>query len=103
MTANTTHVPEVVMTTDGRAWNETGKHHVMTCVWGQFKHQFQIISITDTTWYLPGMWLSIEVINQINNRKHWTVTMIHDDLIKNILTGIANHISLPTVTVPTVL
>src|ERR1700684_15697 len=98
MTANTT--PDPVLLSDDREWNETGKHHVLTCVWGQFKKQYQIVSITDTTWYQPGMWLSTKVMDQIVARKDWTVTMVHDDLIKNIITGITNHISLPTLAAP---
>jgi len=54
---------------------------------GLFK-AYKVISITSTTWYKPGEWLSEEVVTQCCQTKGWNVTMAHDDFFKNALMSI---------------
>jgi hypothetical protein len=54
--------------------------------------QFQLKSITNTTWYKPGEWLSESVVQYCCEISNWDVTLIENNtlsMIFGILGGVA--------------
>jgi hypothetical protein len=66
--------------------------------------EYQVISITSTVIYKPGQWLTIADVDKCCQQKGWSVTMVHDDAIGNMLLSMlrlpAIAIPLPTLPVP---
>ena len=78
-------------------WHEPpkGKKIHMILLYGEFKHEFKVLSITNTTWYLPKMWLTKEIVDQLYLRDNWEVDIIEDHLLQTIFSNIAGKIPLP--------
>jgi hypothetical protein len=53
-----------------------------------YVHDYKVKSITNTTWYKPGQWLSPTVVQKLCDLPGWQVNMADNDLIAAI-TGMA--------------
>lgn len=68
--------------------------------WNGLFHAYKVISITNTTWYKPGEWLSEDVVTACCQTKGWSVTMAHDDFFKNLLMQVIQLPSLSMESLP---
>lgn len=78
-------------------WHEPpkGKKVELVLMYGEFTHAFKVLSITNTTWYLPKMWLSKEIVDKLNERDNWQVTIVEDHILQNIAATIAGKLPVP--------
>ena len=70
----------------------------MTVMWGDVQHEYRILSIKNTNWYRPGIWLPQEVITKLDELDNWTITYLADDLWTNIANFVGGKI--PGITIP---
>ena len=75
-----------------------GKKIEIALMWGDMARAYKVITIKNTTWYRPGIWLSEEIVGKICELPDWTVTLTDDDLWKNVLGFIGGK--LPAVAIP---
>jgi len=75
----------IVVLKDYREPPAAGKKVTLNLMWGDFAKAYRVITITNTTWYQPKMWLSVEIVSKICELPNWEVSMVGDDMIKNIL------------------
>jgi hypothetical protein len=50
-----------------------------------YVHEYKVLSITGTTYYKPGEWLSPEVVEQCCALPNWTVTMTDNSMLASFL------------------
>ena len=70
----------------------------MTLMWGVVQHEYKVLSIKNTTWYRPGIWLPEEIVVEVCKLENWTVTILADDLWTNVANFIGGKI--PGITIP---
>jgi len=58
---------------------------------------YQVVSITSTVIYKPGKWLGPVVVDECCTTKGWSVSMVHDDFLKQLL---GSMIQLPKLALP---
>lgn len=63
-------------------------------------HAYEVVSITSTVIYRPGEHLAPVVVDECCQQKGWSVTMVHDDWLMQLLSSI---ISLPKFALPAVI
>lgn len=74
-----------------------GKKISLTLMFGMFSHAYQVKTITNTTYYKPGEWMSPEVAEQCCNLPNWEVTMVGDDIIQFITGAVGAAMAVKTV------
>ena len=70
----------------------------MTLMWGDVKQEYRILSIKNTNWYRPGIWLPQEIITKLDALDNWTITYLPDDLWTNIANFVGGKI--PGISIP---
>lgn len=70
----------------------------MTIMWGDVPKAYQIISIKNTIYYRPGIWLSEEIVAKCCELPNWEVTVIEDQFWSNLLGFISSK--LPGIAIP---
>jgi hypothetical protein len=56
---------------------------------------FQVKSITNSTYYRPGQWMTAEVAQKCCDIPNWEVTMVDNDILGNLLGSAVSHLPLP--------
>jgi hypothetical protein len=70
----------------------------MTVMWGDVKQEYRILSIKNTNWYRPGIWLSQEIITKLDVLDNWTILYLADDLWTNVANFVGGKI--PGIAIP---
>lgn len=94
MTANT----KPIVLSDYREAPITGKKIEIILFWGDWAKAYRVVSIKNTTWYQPKMWLSTSIVSKLCELPDWTVLMIEDTLVKDILHDTLGH--MPAIGIP---
>lgn len=63
----------------------------VTLEWWEIFQCYEITSISNSTWYKPGMRITAEVATKICDLKNWQVTMVKSDLLGKLL-GMKNAV-----------
>ena len=74
----------------------TTKTYQLGLVWGAFK-QYEVKTITTSTEFKPGEWLSVQQVDQVCKRPDWQVTIADDQLFMQILGMAVSHVAVPPV------
>lgn len=67
---------------------ELAYHSISNC--------YKVMRITDTVYYLPGTWLSVETVHQICLNPQWSAVMVDYDYLAGIgaLFGLATNVGI---------
>lgn len=74
------------------------KKVTISLMWGDIAQAYHVLHITNTTWYVPGMWLSKEIVGQLCDIPSFEVDMIADTLWENIAKFAGGIIKVPGIT-----
>jgi hypothetical protein len=64
-------------------------------IWGI--KQYQVKTITNSTRYKPGEWISVAEVDRINSDPNWDVSIADDQTFQAILGFVANHAPVPAI------
>ena len=62
-------------------------------VWGI--GQYEVKTITNSTLYKPGQWLSIEQVEALCKTPNWDITIADDETFQHIIGMVINAVPIP--------
>ena len=68
-----------------------GKTVELTVAW--YLKDYKVISITNTTYLKPGMWLTPRALEQANQWDGWQVTVVDNEVLSNITSAIIGRVA----------
>src|SRR5690348_17705306 len=88
---------EIIRNFNHRGEIPKNKKITMTVMFGMFCHAYQVKTITNTTYYKPGEWMTAEVLDQINLLDNWETQCFDDDIMNAITNTVGAATALKTV------
>lgn len=56
------------------------------------ERQYKVVTITNSTAYVPGEWLNKPVVDALCKDKNWQVTMAQDQLLQSLFSGVTGRV-----------
>jgi hypothetical protein len=63
----------------------------ITLIWGI--HQYEVKTITNSTLFKPGQWLSVEQVEALCHNPYWDVAIADDQTFQALLGMVSSHLS----------
>jgi hypothetical protein len=73
---------------------DTPKRYTIGLIWGTLG-QYQVKTITNSTEFKPGEWLSVAQVDGLCKRPDWQVSIADDQLLTQLLGLAVSHIPIP--------